>query len=31
MRTKETQEFLSKNPKDEEMMTFLEKIFLKDI
>lgn len=25
MRTKETQEFLSKNPKDEEMMTFLEK------
>lgn len=25
MRTKETQEFLSKNPKDEDMMTFLEK------
>ena len=25
MRTKETQEFLSKNPKDEEMMAFLEK------
>ena len=25
MRTKETQEFLSENPKDEEMMTFLEK------
>lgn len=25
MRTKETQEFLSKDPKDEEMMTFLEK------
>ena len=25
MRTKKTQEFLSKNPKDEEMMTFLEK------
>ena len=25
MRTKETQEFLSKNPKDEEMMVFLEK------
>ena len=25
MLTKETQEFLSKNPKDEEMMTFLEK------